>query len=149
MSVRIAKGFKFLEDSEAKTLTFHGPVILTEQYVYLVHKKHTWDSANTSMAMFGLLGALVHHFATRKRPVPYPLPTKPYAELKDHFDRVYNIGSVKDDAKVLLLPVESIQAYTKGMLKGMQLMTDSGKIALHGTSSATIDAFEQFGVRRL
>lgn len=149
MSVRIAKGFKFLDDSAAKTLTFHGPVILTEDCLYLVHKKHTWDSANTSMAMFGLLGALIHHFATRKSPVPYPLPTKRYAELKDRFDRVYNIGSVKDDAKVMLLPVEKIRGYSKGMLKGTQLVTDLGKITLHGTSSATIDAFEQFGVGRL
>lgn len=145
MLSKIAKGFKFSKPG-SNVLTFHGPVLLDEQTLFLVHNGHTWDSAGTSTAMFGLLGALIHHFATRKKTIPYPYPTTPYPELRHKLEHAYKIGNVKDTAVVTQIPKTDIKGFKTGMLKHTELFYADGSITLYGMSGDVRALFEEHGI---
>ncbi|MHB8902384.1 MAG: hypothetical protein ACYC6Y_26795 [Thermoguttaceae bacterium] len=145
MLVKLAKGYKF-SGNAAPGITYHGPVILNGEFLYLVHNSHTWDTANTYAAMFGLLGAAIHHFTTRNRSVPYPFEAVPYRDLKQRLEEAPRLGKVKDTAMVMRIPRGAIRGYKAGMFKYTEVLCDGGPITLYGAVSEIKAVLEEQGI---
>ena len=145
MPIKIAKEFS-LQGIGVDDLIYRGPVLLDEQFLYLVHNSHTWGSMGQSFAIFGVFGALLHTFATCTLPVSYPYSTTPYAELKDRLEETHDIGRVKKKAVVMRIPTVEIKGYTAGISEYTQLLCPKGPITLYGEASDIASLLQEYGL---
>ena len=51
--VRVTKSFSYANTDIAKGAIFHGALFVDDKALYLIHNKHTWESAGTATAAFG------------------------------------------------------------------------------------------------
>lgn len=146
MPVKIAKEFS-LKSIGVDDLIYRGPVILDEQFLYLVHNSHAWGSTGQSFLIFGLFGVLLDAFATCTLSVPYPYSTAPYAELKSRLEQTHDIGRVNKKAVVMRIPKEEIKGYTAGISEYTELLCPKGPITLYGEATDIVSLLQKFGLR--
>ena len=124
----LAKAFKYLGFEGAKGAIMHGAVYVDQEGFYLFHEKHTWESANTATAAFGLLGALIHHFCTRNKTVDYPFVTTEVGSLPGElFDR-FNLRKMKDSALLSIVPRADVGELNKTFTGGASITVGSIQI---------------------
>ncbi len=147
--VRLSKSFSYANTVAGKGAIFHGGIFADENGLYLIHNKHSWESAGTATAAFGLLGALIHHLVTRKKPVEYPFPTLPITELPSELQVSLNTGSFKETAEVTIIPKDQIQGYTKSMLKGSKFLVGAAEIVVLGAAGKAIKQLPEMGYEQV
>lgn len=145
--VRLAKAFKYMKTEAGKGAIFHGAVLADKNGLYLIHNKHTWESATTATAAFGLLGALIHHFATRNKGIEYPFPTLPVSEIGEEFQVSLGTSAFKDTAEVSIIPAAQIRGYSTSKLKGSKFFVGDIEIVLIGASAKTMKQLPRPGFR--
>ena len=143
--MRLAKSFSYVNTEAAKGAIFHGAIFADEKGLYLIHNKHSWESAGTATAAFGLLGALIHHLVTRKKPIAYPFPTLPVSEIGREMQASLGTGSFKDGAEVSIIPKDQIRGFSKSMLKGTKFLVGDVEIVLLGASGKAIKQLPDLG----
>jgi len=143
--VKLAKGFKYGNTEAAKGAVFQGAIFVDENGLYLIHNKHSWESAGTATATFGLLGALIHHLVTRKRPIAYPFPTLPVSEIGREMQASLGAGSFKDSAEVSIIPKDQVRGYSKSVFTGSKFMVGDVEIVLVGASGKAMKQLPDLG----
>ena len=143
--VRLAKSFKYVNTEAGKGAIFHGAVFADENGLYLIHNKHSWESAGTATATFGLLGALIHHLATRKKSIDYPFPTLPVSEIGREMQASLGTGSFKDSAEVSIIPKDQIRGFSKSVFQGSKFLMDDVEIVLVGASGKAMKQLPDLG----
>lgn len=143
--VRLAKGFKYVNTEAAKGALFNGAVFADENGLYLIHNKHSWESAGTATAAFGLLGALIHHLFTRKKPIAYPFPTLPVTELPREMQSSLGTNSFKDTAEVSIIPKDQVRGFSKSMFAGTKFMVGDVEIVLLGAAGKAVKQLPDLG----
>lgn len=114
--VRVAKSFQYENTEAGKGVLFQGTVVAGADGLYLSHDKHSWQSAGTSMAMFGLLGLAIHAIATRNKQFEYPYPTLPADELSETITGRMIGHKFKPKSVVSIIPRDQVVSFTNGML---------------------------------
>lgn len=124
----LAKAFKYLGFEGAKGAIIHGAVYVDQEGIYLFHEKHTWESANTATAAFGLIGALIHHLCTKNKTVDYPFDTTEVGSLpRELFDR-FNLRKMKDSALLSIVPRADVSELKKTLTGGATINVGSIQI---------------------
>lgn len=145
MPARIAEEYRLANIGD-DDLVYHGPVVLDEQFLYLIHNSHSWGSADQNFAMFGLFGFLLHYLDSSATRVPYPYKTIPYTELEARLQQALDIGKVKKTAVVMQIPREEIKGYTRGTCDYTRLLCNRGPITLYGEVSNIQTILEKHGI---
>ncbi|MBC8354476.1 MAG: hypothetical protein H8E66_20980 [Planctomycetes bacterium] len=143
--VRLSKAFSYVNTEAAKGAIFHGALFADDNGLYLIHNKHTWESAGTATAAFGLLGALIHYLATRKKTVDYPFPTLPVTELPRDLHASLGAGSFKETAEVSIIPKDQIRGYSKSTFKGSRFYVGDVELVLVGASGKAMKQLPELG----
>ncbi|HRX77824.1 MAG TPA: hypothetical protein P5307_02120 [Pirellulaceae bacterium] len=130
--IRLSKSFSYVNAEAAKGAVFQGALLADENGLYLIHNKHSWESAGTVTAIFGLLGALIHHLVTRNKPIDYPFPTLPVSEIGSELQASLGTDSFKDTAEVTIIPKDQVRGYSKSTFKGSKFYVGSVEIVLLG-----------------
>lgn len=143
--VRLAKSFKYVNTEAGKGAIFQGAAFADENGLYLIHNKHSWESAGTATATFGLLGALIHHLVTRKKPVAYPFPTLPVTELPREMQASLGTNSFKETAEVTIIPKDQIRGFSKTMFGGSKFLVGDVEVVLLGASGKAMKQLPELG----
>lgn len=147
--VRLTKSFKYQNTDAAKGAVFHGALLADEDGIYLIHNKHTWESASVVAVTLGPLGALIHYLFTKKKTVEYPFPSLPASEVSLDLQESLGIHSFKDTAEVSIIPRDQIQGFSKSMFKGMKILVGSIEIVLLGASGKAGKQLSTLGYNEL
>lgn len=124
----LTKAFKYSGFVGAQGAIMHGAMYVDREGLYLFHQKHTWESAGTATAAFGLIGALIHHLCTRKKSVAYPFDTTEIGNLpKELFDR-FDLRKMKDSALLSIVPRANVGALSKSFTGGASITVGSIQI---------------------
>jgi hypothetical protein len=134
----LSKTFKFQRHDPSKGAVVHGSIHVDEDGLYLVYRKHTWESANTAAATFGLLGMLIHHLFTKKKPFELPTATLPIEQLSQEIKDALDLKKAPTTATVSVVPKADVLGYKKSMFTGcvftladydIVAMSPKGKVA--------------------
>jgi hypothetical protein len=146
--LKLTKSFKYENSDAAKGAIFHGALLADQDGLYLVHNKHTWESAAIAV-QFGPLGMLIHHLFTKKKTVEYPFPTLPASEVSPDLKATLGLQKFKDSAEVSIIPKDQVQGYTKSTFKGTRLKVGDVEIVLTGALGKAVKQLPDLGYAEL
>jgi hypothetical protein len=144
----LSKAFKYIGHPESKGAIFHGAVLADEDGLYLLHNKHTWESAATAQAALGLIGLLFHWLATRNKKPGYPFPCIDYGQLDSEKKVSLSVKTAKDDSKLSIIPKSEIDEFTTGMLKSTKFKIGSIEIQLIGAKGKALKQIQEKGYEK-
>jgi len=126
--VLIAKSFTYGDAPASKGAIFHGAVVAGADALVLSHDKHTWQSAGTAAAMFGLIGMAIHALMTRNKPIAYPYPVLPADETPDAIRDRFMGHKFKPNSVISVIPRDEVVSYTFGMFSKKVTLRDGTNI---------------------
>lgn len=128
--VRIGKSFSYKNTVQSKGIIFQGAIFASSDGLFISHDKHSWESAATATAVFGLLGAAIHHFMTRNKKFEYPFPALPVDELPASIRDRMAEHKFKEKSVVSIIPKADIQGYSSGIIQGKKFLIGEIELVL-------------------
>ncbi|MEM1211199.1 MAG: hypothetical protein AAGI68_02770 [Planctomycetota bacterium] len=141
----LSKSYKFLGHPASKGAIVVGSVHIDPDGLYLLYRSHTWQTGTVAGAAFGLIGALIHALATRKRPFELPVEDSPVAELPEDILRALHIKKTKPADTLAVIPREAVLGYKKSMTKGLRFQLEGCELVPIGTKSRVVRQLESLG----
>jgi hypothetical protein len=126
----LSKSFKYTGHQGSEGAVFHGGIFADEEGLYLVHNKTSWESGNTAVALFGLLGALIHHLCTRKKQASYPFEGMDFGSLPFELSSKFDAVKVGPEARLSIVRKTEITGIAKSMMKGARIQVGGIEITV-------------------
>lgn len=117
--VLLAKSFKYRGHVGSHGAVFTGRLYFDEEALYLIHVKHSWESQQQAYAVLGVIGLLIDHLRTRKKPVSHPFPSTTIDTLPLAVHDKIDLRGIKPTATLSVVPKSEITGYRSSWLKGM------------------------------
>jgi len=117
--VLLAKSFKYRGHIGSHGAVFTGRLYFDDEALYLIHGKHSWESQQQAFAVLGVIGVLIDHVRTRKKPVSHPFPSTTIDTLPLAVHDKIDLRGVKPTATMSVVPKSEITGFSSSWLKGM------------------------------
>ncbi len=139
----LANSYKFDGHEGSKGAIFHGAFYIDADGIYLIHNNHGWESAGTAAAAFGLLGAMIHHFMTRKKQAVFPYKETALSSLDSDIVQAFDIKKFQDSATLAIIPKSEVGGFKTGAFAGTKFQIGSFELIPISPKGAVVKQLEE------